>query len=508
MGNDTTRARKESAGPNASMPVSQLAMAATVEADVATSWTSAQRWVVGITGVAAAMVGLDALVVSTALGTIRVDLGASVEELEWTVNAYTLSFAVLMMTASALGDRYGRRAVFVTGVGLFGAASATCALAPSVGWLIAGRAVQGAGAAAVMPLTLALLTSAIPPHQRPKALGIYATLTAASVPLGPLLGGAVVQGVSWPWIFWLNVPFAAVLIPLAWTRIEESFGHDTVLDVPGVVLVTGATCGLVWGLVRGNAAGWGSFEVLVALTAGVLLAAAFVFFERRTVHPMLPMRLFGSRSFSGGTAAMFFLWGSTLGALFFMAQFLQTGLGYGPLATGVRLVPWGGVVMIVPRFVGAYIPRLGERPFIAAGMALHATALAWVALIAEPGMDYWKMLAPLLLSGLGVAMASPATQSSVLSAAAARDIGRSTGTFSTLRQLGGAFGVAVYVAVFAGAGGYASAADFVDGFAPALGAGAGLAVAALCAGLTVPRRSLETVPSASVSASSPIGAEA
>jgi EmrB/QacA subfamily drug resistance transporter len=461
-----------------------------------TRWTSVQRWVIGLTGVAAMMVSLDALVVSTALSSIRVDLGASVEELEWTVNAYTLSFAVLMMTAAALGDRFGRRRLFVTGIGVFAAASAACALAPGAGWLIAARAVQGAGAAAVMPLTLALLTAAIAPQQRPKALGIYSAVVGVSVPLGPLLGGAVVQGISWPWIFWLNVPIALTLIPLTLTRIEESFGHDAALDVPGLALVTGAALGLVWGLVRGNSAGWASTEVLLTLALGGLLTAAFVARETRAREPMLPMRLFRNRSFSAGNAAMFFQWGSALGALFFMAQFLQTGLGFGPLEAGLRLMPWGAVVMVVPRIVGAQIPRLGERAFIAAGMSLHAAALAWIALIAAPTLDYWQMVAPLILSGLGVAMALPASQSCVLRTAAPRDIGKSSGAFSTLRQLGGAFGVAVLVAVFTGAGSYASAPAFVDGFAPALGASAGLAFAGVLAGITLPRRRPEPVPAA------------
>jgi MFS family permease len=339
-----------------------------------------------------------------------------------------------------------------------------------------------------MPLTSTLLTAAIPPRQRPRALGIYAAVVGASVPLGPLLGGIVVQGVSWPWIFWVNLPIAAVLILLAPSRIEESVGQDTAVDVPGLGLVTGAALGLIWAVVRGNAAGWGSVQVLLALGLGAVLTAAFVAWELRTREPMLPMRLFRNRLFSGGTAAMFFLWGSVLGAIFFMAQLLQTGLGFGPLDAGLGLMPWGAVVMVVPRIVGRYIPRFGERPFIAVGMTLHAAAMAWIALIADPALHYWQMVAPLLLSGLGVAMASPATQSSVLSTAAPRDIGRSSGVFSTMRQLGGAFGVAVLVAVFAGAGSYASARAFIDGLAPAFGASAVLAIAAGLAGLALPRR--------------------
>lgn len=455
---------------------------------MAASWTSTQRWVIALTSVAALMVGLDALVVSTALSTIRVDLGASIEELEWTVNAYTLAFAVLMMTGAALGDRFGRRRLFVIGVAVFAAGSVACALAPDVTWLIAARAVQGAGAAAVMPLTLALLTSAIPPAQRPRALGTYSAVVGASVTLGPLFGGAVVQGISWPWIFWLNVPIALALIPLALTRIEENFGTDTALDVPGLLLVTGATFGLVWGLVRGNAAGWTSAEVLLGLVLGALLALAFVAREARARAPMVPLRLFRNRAFAAGNTVIFLFWGSTLGSIFFMAQFLQTGLGSGPLEAGLRLMPWGAVVMAVPRLVGAWIPRLGERTFIVTGMLVHASATAWIALIVTPSLPYWQLVAPLVLSGFGVALAIPAIQSAVLSTAAPRDIGRSSGVFSTMRQLGGAFGVAVLVAVFAGYGSYASVLSFVDGVRPALGTAAVLAFAAGAAGLVVPGR--------------------
>jgi EmrB/QacA subfamily drug resistance transporter len=444
--------------------------------------------VVILTAAAAAMMGLDALVVATALSTIRVDIGASLAELQWTVNAYTLTFAVFMMPAAALGDRLGRRRVCLAGLGLFAAASAACALAPGAGWLIAARAVQGAGAAAVTPLTLALLTAAIPAHQRPRALGVYGAVIGASVPLGPLLGGAVVQGIDWRWIFWLNLPAAVVLIPLIRARVAESTGTGATLDLPGLALATGAAFGLVWGLVRGNTAGWGSAEVLLALAVGAALTAAFVARETRARQPMLPMRLFRDRSFSAGTAAIFFLWGSALGAIFFMAQYLQTGLGYGPLGAGLRLMPWGAVVMVVPRIVGAWIPRLGERTFLVTGMSLQAAAMAWIAVAAAPALPYWQLAAPLMLSGAGLAMAIPAAQSSVLVAAGPHDAGKRSGAFSTVRQLGGAFGVALLVTVFTGTGSYASAPAFVHGFGPALAASAGLALAAAVAGLAAPRR--------------------
>jgi EmrB/QacA subfamily drug resistance transporter len=300
----------------------------------------------------------------------------------------------------------------------------------------------------VMPVALALLSAAFPPALRPRVLGTFTAVTGLAVPLGPLLGGAVVQGISWPWIFWLNVPAGAVVITLARVRILESRGPAAAVDLPGLALVTGAAFGIVWGLVRGNEVGWGSAEVVSALVAGALLTAGFVAWELRARAPMLPMRLFRSRAFSAGNAGMFFLWASALGALFFMAQYLQDALHYGPLAAGLRLMPWGATTVLIPQLAGALITRFGERPFLTAGLALHAAGMTWIALIAGPSLGYWQMVAPLVISGAGVAMASPAAQSSVLSSVAPPDIGKASGAFSTMRQLGGAFGVAVLVAVF------------------------------------------------------------
>jgi EmrB/QacA subfamily drug resistance transporter len=431
---------------------------------------------------------LDSLVVTTALSAIRVDLGASIEELEWTVSAYVLSFAVLLMTAAALGDRFGRRRVFAAGLALFAAASAACALAPGIGWLIAARAAQGVGAALVMPLALALLAAAFPPAQRPRALGVFAGVSGLAVALGPLLGGAVVEGVSWPWIFWLNVPAGLLLALLALTRIEESFGPDTAVDIRGLALVTGGAVGIVWGLVRGNSAGWGSGEVIVALALGALLVLGFVLWGLRASEPMLPMRLFRSRAFSGGNAAIFFHWGSALGALFFMSQFLQTGLGFTPLEAGLGLMPWGLTTFAIPQVTGRLVPRFGERPFVVGGLALNAATLAWIALIANPDVAYWQLVAPLAFSGAGIAMSIVGTQSAVLSHVAPQHLGKASGTFSTMRQLGGAFGVAALVAVFASTGSYSSAQAFSDGFVAAIGACAGLSLMGAVAATALPSR--------------------
>jgi EmrB/QacA subfamily drug resistance transporter len=447
-----------------------------------------QRWTLALSAAAALLVGLDALVVSTALTTIRTKLGASLEQLEWTVNAYVLTFAVLMMTAAALGDRFGRRRMFAAGLVLFAVASAACALASDAGSLIAARALQGAGAALIMPLALSLLSEAFPPSARPKAIGIFTGVLGLSVSLGPLLGGAVVEGVSWPWIFWLNLPIALPIAALALTRVRESFGPTIALDLPGLGLVTGAAFGLVWGLVRGNSAGWSSLEVLVALIGGAILTAAFVAWELRAPEPMLPMRLFRSARFAIGNAAMFLVWGSALGSLFFMAQFLQTGLGYGPLTAGVGLMAWGATTVLIPPIAGTLISRIGERPLIVAGLTMNAVAMAWIALIAASDLAYWQLVAPLVISGTGIAMASPAALSSVMTSVAPQFIGKASGMFSTLRQLGGAFGVAVLVAVFAAAGAYDSPQEFTDGFAAAIGACAGLSLIGALAGLGLPAR--------------------
>jgi EmrB/QacA subfamily drug resistance transporter len=452
------------------------------------STRTATRWVVALTGIGSLMAALDTLVVSTALSTIRLDLGASVEQLEWTVNAYNLSFAVLLITGAALGDRYGRRQLYAIGLGLFAAASAACALAPDVGTLIAARAVQGAGSALIMPLGLALLSAAFPPEKRGAAIGIFSAITGLAVASGPLVGGAVVEGISWEWIFWINVPIGLVAIPLVLTRMRESFGPDTGLDIPGLALITGGALGLVWGLVRGNQAGWVSPEVLGSLAAGALLVAAFVAWELRAREPMLPMRFFRSRSFSAGNAAIFFTFASLFAAVFFYAQLLQTVLGYGPLGAGLRLLPWTATFITVAPIAGALADRIGERPLMVGGLSLQAIGMAWLALIAEPGMAYSQMLAPFIVAGVGISMAIPAAQNSVLGSAANDAIGKAAGTNSMMRELGGVFGIAVSVAVFAAAGSYASAQAFTDGFAPAIFVAAALALAGAVAGLALPSR--------------------
>ena len=448
----------------------------------------ATAWVIALTGIGSLMAALDTLVVSTALSTIRLDLGASVQQLEWTVNAYNLSLAVSLIAAAALGDRYGRRRLYAAGLTLFALASAGCALAPNVGWLIGARAVQGLGAALLLTLGLALLTAAFPPERRGTAIGIFSAVTGIAVASGPLVGGAVVEGIDWEWIFGLNVPIGLIAAPLALARLDESFGPDKALDLRGLGLITSGAFGIVWGLVRGNEAGWGSPEVVGALAGGALLVAAFVAWELRAREPMLPMRFFRSRAFSGGNAAIFFTFASLFTGVFFFAQVLQNVLGYGPLDAGLRLIPWTATFITVAPVVGALVDRIGERPFMVGGLLLQAAGLTWVALIAGPDMTYGELVAPLIVAGVGVSMAIPSGQNSVVGAVPADAIGKAAGANSMMRELGGVFGIAVTVAVFAGAGSYASASAFTDGFTPAIAVAATLSLAGALAGLAIPGR--------------------
>lgn len=449
---------------------------------------STQWWVLTVTSIASLLVGLDALVVSTAITTIRTDLDATPEQLQWMINAYTLAFAVLLMPASAIGERVGRRRAFTGGLLLFGGASVACALATDPIFLISARAAQGAGSAFIMPLALALLTAAFAPHERAGALGIFAATTGISVPLGPLVGGAVVHGVSWPWIFWLNVPLTLALALATMLRLEETERSPARVDVVGVVLIATGSLGIVWGLVRGNVSGWTSSEITAAFAMGILGISTFALWERRTSAPMLPVDLFSSREFNAGGVVAFFLTASTIGSIYYMAQFFQTGQGLGPLDAGLRMMAWGAVTVVVPRVVGKLIPTRGEGIFIVAGMALHAASLLCFAALASPDRAYLALVLPLMLSGAGVAMAIPAAQSLTLSSIAGPRIGTAAGAFSMFRQLGAAAGVAAMVAGFATRGSYATQASFTSGFRSALSVGTAMALVAGLAGFAALRR--------------------
>jgi len=451
----------------------------------------ATAWTFAITSVALFMVTLDNLVVTTALPVIRRDLRSGLSGLEWTVNAYTLTFAVLLLTGAALGDRFGRRRLFSIGLGVFTLASAAAALAPSIGALDAARAVQGLGGAIVMPLTLTILSAAVPPERRGLALGAWGGISGLAVALGPLVGGAVVSGISWHWIFWLNVPIGLVLAPLAWRRLEETHGPARTLDLRGLALASAGLLGIVWGLVRGNEVGWASTEIVSALAAGAALLAAFIAWEVCAPAPMLPMRFFRNRTFALANVASLFMFFGMFGSIFLLAQFFQTVQGYSPLQSGLRILPWTAMPIFIAPIAGALSDRIGGHKLMGLGLALQAGGLAWIAAVSTPTTSYSSLVVPFALSGAGMALFFAPVANVVLSSVRPEEEGQASGAQNAIRELGGVFGVAVLASIFAHYGGYRTGTTFVDGLTPAVYVGAAIVAVGSLAALAIrlrPRR--------------------
>jgi EmrB/QacA subfamily drug resistance transporter len=445
-------------------------------------------WTLAIVSIALFMTALDNLVVGVALPSIRADLDGSIESLEWTVNGYTLAFAVFLLSGAALGDRFGRKRMFIAGLGLFTLASAASALAPSIGALIAARAVQGFGAAIVTPLTLTLLSEAVPVARRGMALGVWAGVSGLGVAMGPVVGGAVVEGISWQWIFWLNVPIGLVLAPLAVRLLRESHGPNERLDLPGVALAGFGLLGVTFGIVRANALGWTSATVLGTIGAGVVLLAAFLAWERRTAHPMLPPRLFRSRGFSATNAASFAMFFGTFGSVFLLSQFFQAAQGLDPLEAGARTLPWTAMPMFVAPIAGILSDRIGARPLMAAGLALQSAAIAWLGIASAPDTPYAELIAPLAMAGLGMALVFAPSANAILASVRPSEAGQASGATNAIREVGGVMGVAVLAGVFSANGGYGTAQMFTDGVTAALPIGAAVLAAGALAALLVPGR--------------------
>ena len=445
-------------------------------------------WTFGITSAALFMVTLDNLVVTTAIPVIRRDLHAGLSGLEWTVNAYTLVFAVLLLTGAALGDRFGRRLVFSIGLGIFTLASAAAALAPSIGALDAARAVQGLGGAIVLPLTLTILSAGVPANRRGVFLGAWGGISGLAVAFGPLVGGAVVSGISWHWIFWLNVPLGLVLVPLALLRLDETKGPFGRVDLPGLGLASAGLFGIVWGLVRGNSVGWGSPEIVVALVAGFVVIAAFVMWELRAEHPMLPMRFFRNRTFTLANIASMLMSFGMFGSIFLLAQFFQTVQGYSPLGSGLRILPWTAMPMIVAPIAGALSDRIPAHRIIGTGLALQAVGLAWIAAVSTPTTPYIDLVAPFALSGIGMGLFFAPIANLILSSVRGEEEGQASGANNAVRELGGVFGVAILASVFSHYGGYTSGTSFVNGMTPAVYVGAAVVALGSLAVFAVKRR--------------------
>lgn len=438
------------------------------------------------TGIPMFMATLDNLVMTNALPVIHAELGASVEELQWFVNAYTLAFASLILFAVALGDRLGRRTVFVAGVVVFTIASVLAALSTDPTQLIAARAVQGLGGAAIMPLSLSLLAGSVEPRRRPLAIGIWGGIAGLGVAAGPLIGGAVVEGWNWQAIFWINVPVGILAIPLVLLVLANTRGARLRLDVPGVLLAGLGVLGLVFGIVRGNEAGWDSLEVLGALAAGAALLVAFVVREARTPAPLLPLRLFRDRSFSVANVVGFGFSFGMFGAVFILIQFLQVVQGASPLEAAVQTTPWTMAPMVVAPLAGFIAPRVGTRALIVAGLVLQALGLAWLALVMDADTAYATMLPAFIAAGIGMGLVFAPSSTAVLANIAEADTAKASGTNSTLREIGVALGIAVMTAVFTGAGGELTPTGYVEAAIPAIAVGAAVLLGSAVVALFLP----------------------
>jgi EmrB/QacA subfamily drug resistance transporter len=450
-------------------------------------------WVLGLTTLPFFMVVLDSLIVITALPAMQRDLHVGLSTLQWTVNSYGIAFAAGIITAAALGDRFGRRRVFVAGLALFTLSSAACALAPDASLLIAARTVQGLGGATVMPLSLTILTGAYPIERRGFIVGVSGGLAGLAVASGPLVGGALTQGIDWHWIFWANVPLGVVGVLLSARRLPESFGPVARLDLPGVGLISGGVVSLVWGLVRANDVGWSSVEIVTTLAAGIALVAGFLFWEARTPEPMLPLRFLRNRGFSAGSASAFLMSGAIFGGAFMVTQYFQFGLGYGPLATGIRLLPWTMTPIFVAPIAGALSDRIGRRPLIVTGLGLQALGFAWIAMRASTGLSMVEWLVVLFIAGVGISMALPAVPTAILNSVEPSETGTASGIYNMMQRFGAVFAVAIASSVFSAYGNLGSAAGLTDGFRPAIAASALLSLLGAASAVLLKPRSAAPV---------------
>ncbi|WP_405162452.1 MFS transporter [Nocardia sp. NBC_01499] len=444
--------------------------------------------VLAAVGIPMFMVTLDNLVVTNALPVIRTELGASLSDLQWFINAYTLSFASLLLTVSAIGDRLGRRRIFLAGIALFTVASAACALATEPWMLIAARVVQGFGGAAVMPLSLTLLSAAVPERMRSAAIGIWGGIAGLGVAVGPLVGGAVVDGLSWQWIFWLNVPIGIVVVPFAARVLRESYGGTRRLDLFGLVLSASGVLAVVWGVIHGADDGWTSATVLGSFVVGAVLLAGLIAWELKTPDPMLPLRLFRSRAYRISNATSFTFAMGVFGSIFLLAQYFQVVQGYSPLQSGIRTMPWTMVPMVVAPISGLLVDRVGPRALLASGQLLLAIALGWMAAITTVDVGFGAFVGPFVLGGIGMGLTMPPSASVVMASAAPDDRAMASGTNSTLREVGVAMGVAVLASVFASHGSYLSPQAFVDGLVPAIWVGAAIVAVGAVLSLLLPAK--------------------
>jgi EmrB/QacA subfamily drug resistance transporter len=395
------------------------------------------------------MIMLDNTVVNVALPSIQRDLGASLSSLEWTVNAYTLTFAVLLVTGGRLGDILGRRRMFLFGVVVFAVSSAAIGLAPNQTLLVAGRAVQGIGAAFMMPATLSIITVTFPAEERGRAIGTWAGVSALALAIGPVVGGALTEYVTWRAIFFLNLPVAvgAVFVTLFAARESRDESSRHTIDWPGIATISIGLTALVLALIEGNSWGWGSARIVSLLVVAAVGLVAFVLIERRVREPMVDFSLFQSRTFVGTNAVAFIVSFAMLAMFFFVALYMQNILGYSAIEAGIRFLPSTLMIVLIAPLAGRLTDRIGPRPLIVTGLSLVTVALFLQTHI-DLNTGYGLLLPAFVLMGIGMALTMSPMSTAAMNSVAAQKAGVASGVLSMSRMVGGTFGVAALGALF------------------------------------------------------------
>jgi EmrB/QacA subfamily drug resistance transporter len=401
-------------------------------------------WALGAMCFALFMIMLDNTVVNVALPSIQRSLHASTASLEWTVNAYTLSFAVLLVTGGRLGDLFGRRKLFLAGVVIFASSSAAIGFSPNDTWLVAWRAVQGAGAALMMPATLSIITNAFPAAERGRAIGTWAGVSALALAIGPVLGGFLVESVSWQSIFFINLPVAVVAVFVTLFAVRESRDETVArtVDVPGVATLTVGLAALVLSLVEGNAWHWGSVRELSLYAVAVVGLAAFATIETRRRVPMVDFAFFRSRSFLGANIVAFIVSFAMLAMFFFLALYMQNIRGYTPLQAGVRFLPSTLMIVLIAPIAGRLADRVGSRPLMTFGLLCVSGSLFWQSSLTVSS-TYDTLLPGFVLMGIGMAFVMSPMSTAAMNAVEPAKAGVASGILSMSRMVGGTFGVAV-----------------------------------------------------------------
>ena len=451
-------------------------------------------WTLVAVAVGLFMIMLDNTVVNVALPSIQKDLGISISELEWVVNAYALTFGVLLLTGGKLADLLGRRAIFTAGLVVFTGASLWCGLAGGAGSLIAARTVQGVGAALMNPATLSIITATFPPRQRGTAIGIWAGVSALALAIGPIVGGLLTEKVSWSWIFFINIPVGVLGVVAARVFIDESkdTSKEQRLDLPGLIASGIGLFALTYGLIETNNHGWTSTRVLMLFLIAVIALGAFVFLELHQRLPMLDLSLFRNSTFAGANAAMLLVGLAMFGIFFYNSLLLQRVLGYSAIETGATFLPMTVLIILVAPVAGRFSDRIGARWLMGAGMTLLAISLLLFGTL-NANSSFWNILPGLLVGGVGMAVTMAPTTAAAMGSVPVAKAGVGSAVINSMRQVGGSLGIAIMGAIVATSlhappTTALGRSQFVTGFQNALVVAAAIAAAAAIVAITTVRK--------------------